>query len=224
MDRNYHILYISFEETPEGRSYVGAHSTDDLNDGYLGSFVDKNFSPTSRIIVGYFKSRESLLQAEESLQKVLDVVSDTNYANQSFQHGKGFTYGFLGKSHTDEFRKNVGERNKQREYTPEMREAQSERSRQYWSSAPESYKEEVSTRASNQWKGVPKSEEHKRKIGEAQLGEKNHRYGKRDSPETRAKKSAQSKGRRWANNGIEEKMFKPGQVIPEGWVPGRLKK
>jgi hypothetical protein len=36
--------------------------------------------------------------------------------------------------------------------------------------------------------------------------------------------SGKMKGRRWANNGVEEKLIKPDEAIPEGWVLGRLKK
>jgi hypothetical protein len=224
MDRNFHILYVSFEEGPEGRSYIGAHSTDNIYDGYLGSFVDKSFNPSNRIIIGYYKSRDVLLKAEEMFQKSFNVVSDNHYANQSIQHGSGFTYGFLGKSHTNEFRKALVEKNRKRVHTPEMRAAQSQRSLIWWGNLSEKSREEWAAQSSSQWKGVPKSESHKHKIGKAQLGDKNHRYGKKDSPETKEKKSIQSKGRRWVNNGEKEKMIKPGEPIPEGYCFGRKPK
>jgi len=86
----YHILYNSYEETPGGRDYIGAHSTEDLYDGYLGSFSDKSFKPTSRIIISFHPCRESLIKAEISLQKVLNVVEDSQYANRSYQTSAGF--------------------------------------------------------------------------------------------------------------------------------------
>ena len=190
MEREYHILYISFEETPGGRSYVGAHSTDCIFDGYLGSYIDKSFRPTAKIIVGYFKSRATLLEAESSLQKSLDVVRDPHYVNQSIQHGSGFTYGFLGKKHT-----------------PEWREKQSQRNRDR---AGEVRKKKEKT---------PKV----RKEPRSQKGENNPRFGVTESLESRKKKSDAMVDRYWGNNGVDEKMFAPGESLPLGWMDGRVK-
>jgi hypothetical protein len=224
MDRKYHVLYVSFEEEPGGRSYVGAHSTDDLNDGYLGSFVDETFNPSNRIILGYYLSRAALLKAEENLQKALDVVKDPHYVNQSIQHGSGFTYGFLGKSHSKEFRQNLSKRNQEREWSLESRNKMAQTQREVYENLPEEEKQKRAQRTSAQFKGKPKSPEHNRKNSEAQLGEKNHRFGKKDSDETRRKKSLQSKGRKWFNDGTSERMLKPDETPPDGWNPGRLKK
>jgi hypothetical protein len=84
----WHILYLSYETW--GRDYVGAHSTGDLYDGYLGSYKDKTFQPDDRIILGYYKTREALLKAEENLQKSLNVAKDPQYANRSIQTSTGF--------------------------------------------------------------------------------------------------------------------------------------
>ena len=86
----YHFLYDSFEEGPEGRDYIGAHSTDDLNDGYLGSYTDPTFRPTARIIISFHPDRKSLLRAEQNLQRLLNVVEDPQYANRSIQTSEGF--------------------------------------------------------------------------------------------------------------------------------------
>jgi len=87
----YHFLYDSFEEFPGGRDYIGAHSTEDLYDGYLGSFSDKSFKPTGKIIISFYPNRETLLKAEQNFQKLLNVVEDPQYANRSYQTSVGFS-------------------------------------------------------------------------------------------------------------------------------------
>jgi hypothetical protein len=201
MDRKFHILYVSFEEGSSGRSYIGAHSTDDLDDGYLGSSVDTTFAPSHKIVIGYYKTRGALLKAEEKLQTTLDVVRDNHYANQSIQHGSGFTYGFLGKSHSKEFKESLAQRN--REATPEQRAKLAQRNRdRVWS---EESRLKVAKATSKLKKGKLLSESHKRNIGEAQVGEKNHNFGKC-----------------WVNNGLSEKLVNLANGVPEGWKRGRL--
>ncbi len=57
------------------------------------------------------------------------------------------------------------------------------------------YSVETKLKQSLMRKGVPKTEEWKRKIGEAQLGEKNHMFGKDVPMEVRKKRSDKMKGR-----------------------------
>ena len=70
-------------------------------------------------------------------------------------------------------------------------------------------------------KGKPKSEETKKKISEAQKGEKNSMYGKQLSEETKKKMGEAHKGKLWFNNGIINIRAKE---CPPGFVPGRLRK
>jgi hypothetical protein len=229
--RKYHILYLSFEETPEGRSYVGAHSTDCISDKYLGSFIDKTFNPTAKIIIGYFKTRESLLEAESSLQTSLNVVRDPHYANQSIQHGSGFTYGFLGKKHTPEWKEGQSQRNRDR----------AEKKRKGKEKTLKMKKEPRSMNGENNPRfGVIESPETRKKKSDAMV----NRYWGNNGVEVRMftpDKSlpegwvegrikvpflgtVKTKGKLWYNNGIEEKMFNPGEIPDEKWVRGRIKK
>lgn len=88
-------------------------------------------------------------------------------------------------------------------------------------------------------KGVPLSDDLKKKIGDGLRGEKNPNFGKHLpdlvkrkisetlkgthlSEECKKKLGINSKGRVWYNNGTEEKLFR---VVPnESWVKGRLHK
>ena len=73
------------------------------------------------------------------------------------------------------------------------------------------------------------SDETKRKISEAESGEKHHNYGKHHSEETKKKISDAQKGHtpwnkgktglHWYNNGVKNRMC---IECPEGYVPGKI--
>ena len=86
----WHIVYLSYESKPGGRNYIGKHSTENLHDGYLGSFSDKSFSPDSRIILGVFNSAEAAVLSEIQWQRVFEVVPNSDFANKSYQTSKKF--------------------------------------------------------------------------------------------------------------------------------------
>lgn len=81
----------------------------------------------------------------------------------------------------------------------------------------------------------PKSEEHRKKIGDAQRGEKSVHWGKHLSDEHKNKVSKSLKekyrangsklsGRKWITNGVENKWHDPKLPIPKGWKYGRTNK
>lgn len=91
MKKEFFITYCSFEETPGGRSYIGAHKTFCLNDGYLGSSRDRTFRPTARIILGFHSTWEEALRREVELHKIFDVAKNSEFANLSRQTSTRFT-------------------------------------------------------------------------------------------------------------------------------------
>jgi hypothetical protein len=92
---NWHIVYLSFESKQTGRDYIGKHTTKNLHDGYLGSYYDSLFSPDSRIILGYYKTAKAAVIAEIQWQKVFQVATDPQFANQVYQTSSKFDAGHL---------------------------------------------------------------------------------------------------------------------------------
>ena len=88
----FHTVYNSYESNPNGRDYIGKHSTNDLSDGYLGSHKDKTFNPDSKIVMGYAKTAEGAVWLEIQYQRVFGVVENPQFANQSYQTSTKFSY------------------------------------------------------------------------------------------------------------------------------------
>jgi hypothetical protein len=86
----YHTVYLAYEEGPNGRNYIGKHSTGNPYDSYLGSCLDPSFSPVGKIILGVYKSARAAVEAEIQWQKSLSVVTDNSYANQAYQTATGY--------------------------------------------------------------------------------------------------------------------------------------
>jgi len=78
--KKYHFVYYSYEEW--GRGYIGVHSTDDLEDEYLGSFSDKSFRPTTKIILLMCDSRLEASDAECVLHAFYRVKENPHFANK----------------------------------------------------------------------------------------------------------------------------------------------
>ena len=90
MSKNFHAVYVSFEENPNSKDYVGKHSSCDPYDSYMGSFSDKDFNPSQKILLGYATTAEGAVWLEMQWQRVLNVVEDPQYVNQSYQTSTGF--------------------------------------------------------------------------------------------------------------------------------------
>lgn len=93
-------MYLSFEELKNGRNYIGKRSCLNPYDNYLGSFSDKSFSPTNKIILSYYKTAEEALRGEIQWQKIFKVKDDCCFANQVYQSDKKFDC--TGRKHSEE--------------------------------------------------------------------------------------------------------------------------
>lgn len=89
--KKYHYTYYSYEEW--GRGYIGVRSSRCLPEEdteYLGSFTDKTFKPTQKIILQTFDTREEALNAEIILHNFYEINTNPHFANRAKMTSSGF--------------------------------------------------------------------------------------------------------------------------------------
>ena len=212
--KKYHFIYKT-TNLLSGKFYIGMHSTDDLNDGYLGSgtllkrSINKHGKENHSIeILEFVNSREELAAREKeivSLQEIakkecmnLKVGGDGGFTVEEAKKGRQATDRVLEDKHGKDFRVIVG--------------------KQYYENLSEDKKQERSAFISRRlkevgfnhatFKGKSHTEETKKKIGivnsAKQRGEGNSQFGKC-----------------WITNEVENKKIHKGDIIPDGWRLGR---
>lgn len=209
-EKRYHYIYKT-TNLLNGKYYIGMHSTDDLDDGYMGSgkrlrrSLNKHGKDNHKVeILEFVDTREELKKREE------EIVNLNEIAKVECMNLKVGGYGGLSsdkhkeafiKAGVDNFNKTKEQRllsiNKTRA-TPEHKTKMSKVLSEY-------YKEN-----DNGFKGKSHSEETKKLLSdEAKLktGNKNSQYGTC-----------------WITNGTESKKIYKGDNIPDGWFLGRKMK
>jgi hypothetical protein len=207
--KNYYYTYYSYEEW--GRGYIGRRGCDCLpeeDSKYFGSFTDKTFKPTQKIILQVFNTLEEVVEAEVILHNFYQVDINPHFANKA----KSTSTGFFIKW-TDEQRKNLSKKRggknnpmygKTGHLNPMFGRTHSQESR-----------EKIGAFSRQR----VHSPETKQKIGEAMRGENHPLFGKGHSKESREKMSKSTKGLKWFNNGKESVRRRE---CPPGFTPGRL--
>jgi hypothetical protein len=130
MSKHFYVYY-SYEEF--GRGYIGSRGCKCLPEEdfkYYGSFWDKTFKPTQKIILAEFDNRRDAYDAEVVLHKFYDVVNNPHFANQSRALTSGFTTEglstlFKGRKHSEETKRKIGEASKRRVTSDETRKLKS---------------------------------------------------------------------------------------------------
>ncbi len=87
----YHYTYYSYEEF--GRGYIGKRSCDckpEEDVKYFGSYKDKTFKPTQKIILETYDTPTEAITAEIKLQHFFKVVPNPHFANQAYQTSTKF--------------------------------------------------------------------------------------------------------------------------------------
>jgi len=207
MSKNFYVYY-SYEEF--GRGYIGSRGCkclpkDDVK--YFGSFWDKTFHPTQKIILAEFDNREDAYDAEIVLHKFYDVVNNPHFANQSRALSTGFTTEglsavFKGRKHNEETKRKIGASSKGRRHTEEYKNRKSlentgEKNPMYGRTHTPEAREKIGAAQ----RGKTISEEHRQRIMEANTNKRLTEEAKQKlrewerTPEYREKLSKANKGK-----------------------------
>jgi hypothetical protein len=152
----YHYVYYSYEEY--NRGYIGSRTCKCLPEEdirYFGSFTDKTFKPTQKIILkSDYATREEAYADEIILQEYYKVVENLHFANKAYQTSTGFS------------RKGTVPWNKDKKgiFSNDTLEKMKK------SSIGKKHNQETKKKISKSFKGKKLTEEHKRRISEANTG------------------------------------------------------
>ncbi len=90
--KEYHYVYYSYEEY--GRGYIGSRTCKCIPEKdikYFGTFNDKTFKPTQKIILkDDYATREEAYADEIILQRFYKVAENPHFANQAYQTSTKF--------------------------------------------------------------------------------------------------------------------------------------
>lgn len=207
--KKYHYTYKVTNHVND-RYYLGMHSTNNLDDGYMGSghrlryeikkYGKSNFSIE---ILNYYDTRDELINAERELISEIEL-SDKNCLNLKGGGSGGFSKADSIKGNKKAV-KILKENRKDSEWMDMYSKSLSDGLKEaHKRGTVKSISEHFS------WKGKTRSEEQKRKIGEAnskyQSGKGNSQYGTR-----------------WIYNEKlrENKKINKNSKLPDGWEYGR---
>jgi len=155
----YHYVYKSFEEG--GREYIGRRTCDCLPEEdikYFGSFRDKTFNPTGKIILFTGETRQEIAEIEIELHDFFDVAVNPQFANKVKAVSKGFDA--TGYFHTKEWKQAQSER---------MSGEKHPRFGIPWTEEQKRNLSEAMTGEKSHRFGVPHAEEAKKKCSETHL-------------------------------------------------------
>lgn len=223
MDVNKKYFYVYYSYEMWGRGYIGKREClclpeKDIN--YFGSFSDKSFNPTEKIILATFKSRKDALQAEIDLQEFYEVDKNPHFANVYVHRSKHFcnngsksirnkiSSSLIGIKRSEETKRKISESKKGTIVSPETKKKLSEARKRNPASPmlgkthSEEWRKNHSKKMkeNNPFKAKKHSEETKKLISERTKGRIAHNKGKPLSEETKRKISESKKNRHLIKN------------------------
>ena len=169
----HHYVYRSYEEG--GRDYIGRRTCNCLPEEdtkYFGSFKDKTFKPTGKVILFVCETRKEVAEIEIELHDFFDVAVNPQFANRAKAKGTGFDR--TGVPNTEEWKKaNSGENHPMYgvSHTEEWKKAHSERM----------------SGENHPLHGVPRTKAQKKAVSEKLSGENNPNYGNTGALSTSSK-------------------------------------
>ncbi len=208
--KKYHCIYKT-TNLLNCKFYIGIHSTNNLNDGYLGSgkrlkrsikkYGKENFNIE---YLEFFDSRELLAEREKQLVNE-DLLKDDNCMNLKtggFGGGK-----FWSDAHKKKFT-DAGLRNLKKGPLKVNELRLNSNWNDYFSKKVKEGLSKVNFNPST-FKGKSHTEETKQKMSEIKKG-------------TGVGKTNSQFGTMWITNGTENKKIKKEERIPTGWKAGRI--
>ena len=207
-NKKYHFTYKT-ANLINGRYYLGMHSTNRIDDGYIGSGkrlyyeISKYGKDNFKLeVLEYFRSREELVQAEINLITEEDL-KNTNCLNLS----KGGSGGIRGEAHYKSFVKGpknikpmlnkIAELKKDPEWVKWQRSLMTNGLRNYFKTSEGFFKGKK-----HSLETIEKMKQSHKGTG---IGNQNSQYGTC-----------------WITNEIVNKKIKKSDIIPDGWRLGRI--
>jgi hypothetical protein len=143
--KNFYVYY-SYEEW--GRGYIGKRECYCLPEEdvkYFGSFTDKSFKPTQKIVLATFETREEAFAAEIALHGFYKVEKNSHFANKARQTSTGFYSDATGRKKSEKERRDIAKKMRRENLSPETRIKRSQSLKEHYSNP--SVREESSRRA-----------------------------------------------------------------------------
>lgn len=199
--RKYHFIYKTTCRVTS-KYYYGMHSTDDLEDGYVGSgkylwYSINKHGKENHIIerLEFFDSREILKEKEKEIVNE-QLINDPLCMNLQIGGGGGFVSLEAARKGGQNSMKN------------------------YWANKDNVKKHKESR--SNMFKQLWKEKKfiHNDRTGSKQSDETKQKIGSKNSIHQKGSGNSQY-GKCWITNGKESKKIYKGDLIPDGWRLGR---
>ena len=175
----YHYVYYSYEKW--GRGYFGSRTCKCLPEEdikYFGSFKDKTFRPTQKIILkDDYATRKEAYADEIILQEYYKVVENPHFANRSYQTTTSFSV--YGLRQSEEHKRKISQARKGKSHSEETKRKMRRMGGMSGKSHSEetkrkmrgrSHSEEAKKKISKAIKGRKLTEDHKKKISESNRG------------------------------------------------------
>ncbi len=203
----FHFVYLT-TNLKTGKKYIGDHSTNNLNDGYLGSgkpyfqralkeYGKNNFK---KEILEYFSSKEEAFNSQEKYIKKYNTLVPNGY-NISPKGGYGVPDSYLH----EETKEKIGKTSRGRFHTSESKLKMGRKGRKFSEESKEKMRQSAKNRKISEETRLKMrkaklnrkmSEDSKIKLSNSKKGTISPMKGKKHSEESKLKMSLSQKGKR----------------------------